>query len=483
MPGTPLRRETALMTIPAPVLVWLRNDLRLADNPALAAACATGPVVVVYILDEDPGIRAAGAASRWWLDKSLRALSADIARAGGKLTLRRGGASTVIADLVAEVGARGVYWNRLYDQPSVDRDHRLRTALEAGGLECREFNAGVLNEPWKVTTLAGAPYKVFTPYWRAARQSAEATRPQGRVTTMTTPARRPVTDSLDSWRLHPTAPDWSTGFDVWRPGEAGAWATLNRFLDGSANAYLTGRDRPDQDGVSRLSAHLRFGEIGPRQVWAATQARMATGEIDGSQAEGFLRQLGWRDFNHQLLFHFPRMARSSFDVRFDAMTWLDDAKGLEAWKRGRTGFPIVDAGMRQLWSTGWMHNRVRMIVASFLVKDLMIDWRIGEAWFWDTLVDADLANNIANWQWVAGSGADAAPYYRVFNPMLQGEKFDPEGNYVRHWVPELTGTLKSLKQEPRRADQGGSSVTGYPQPIVNHAAARERALAAYERVR
>ena len=471
------------MTMPAPVVVWLRNDLRLADNPALAAACAEGPVVILYILDEDPRVRPLGAASRWWLDKSLRALSADVERAGGRLTLRKGPAEAVVRQVAAETGARGVYWNRLYDRASVDRDHDVRTRLEAAGVACRDFNAALLNEPGDVITLAGGPYRVFTPYWRAARPKAEAQRAQGPVAAITAPARAPATDAIDSWNLHPTAPDWSAGFGMWRPGEAGAWATLNRFLDGPASGYLTGRDFPGRDGVSRLSPHLHFGEIGPRQVWAAAQDRLAMGDIDTGQVEGYLRQLGWRDFNHQLLFHFPRMARASFDSRFDAMGWLEDAEGLEAWKRGRTGYPIVDAGMRQLWSTGWMHNRVRMIVASFLVKDLMIDWRIGEAWFWDTLVDADLANNIANWQWVAGSGADAAPYYRVFNPVLQGEKFDPEGDYVRRWLPELTGEPKSRIQQPWRADQGVQGGSAYPRPIVNHADARDRALAAYERVR
>ena len=470
------------MTMPAPVVVWLRNDLRLADNPALAAACAEGPVVVLYVLDDDPELRPLGAASRWWLDKSLRALSKDIESLGGVLTLRRGLAVAEIGDVVARTGARGVYWNRLYDQPSLKRDAAVRRDLEARGVVCRDFNAGLLNEPTQLATQAGGPFRVFTPFWRAARERAEGVRPEPRPALMLAAERPAAGAALDDWGLHPSAPDWSAGFSPWRPGEAGAMARLTAFLDGPAGGYLSGRDVPGHEGVSRLSPHLHFGEIGPRQVWAAVQDRAAAGGLPPAQAEGYLRQIGWRDFNHHLLFHFPRMTHSGFDSRFDAMEWRSDPAGLEAWKRGRTGFPIVDAGMRQLWATGWMHNRVRMIVASFLVKDLMIDWRVGEAWFWDTLVDADLANNVGNWQWVAGSGADAAPYYRVFNPSLQGEKFDPEGDYVRRWVPELRSAATAGARQPGRTASGGT-VAPYPAPIVNHAEARKRALAAYERVR
>jgi deoxyribodipyrimidine photo-lyase len=473
------------MTMATPVLVWLRNDLRLADNPALAAACAAGPVVILYVLDEDPEIRPLGAASRWWLDKSLRALRTDIEAAGGVLTLRRGVAHDVVREVVAESGARSLFWNRRYDQAGVARDEALRATLATDGVECRGFNAGLLSEPSEVATLAGGPYRVFTPYWRAARQRAEAVRPGPSVARLTKPPSAPRTDSLESWRLHPSAPDWSQGFGDWIPGESGATARLHAFLDGPARLYLTGRNLPGRDGVSRLSPHLHFGEIGPRQVWAAVQDRMVAGELAESQGEGFLRELGWRDFNHQLLFHFPTMDRANFNGRFDTFVWREDPEGLEAWKRGQTGFPVVDAGMRQLWSTGWMHNRVRMIAASFLVKDLMIDWRVGEAWFWDTLVDADLANNVCNWQWVAGSGADAAPYYRVFNPVLQGEKFDPEGDYVRRWLPELARAPKASIHQPRGGDLFAPSGHGaaYPPPIVNHAEARDRALAAYESVR
>ena len=473
------------MTTPTPVLVWLRNDLRLADNPALAAACAKGPVVILYVLEEDVEIRALGSASRWWLDKSLRALASDIEIAGGVLTLRRGPASDVVREVVAQTGARDVYWNRRYDRVGIERDAALRASLEVDGVGCRDFNASLISEPEDLMTAAGGPYRVVTPYWRSARPRADTVRAGSGISGLAAPRNAVQGDRLDSWRLHPSAPDWSRGFDDWTPGESGARARLDAFLDGAAKGYMTGRNFPGHDGVSRLSPHLHFGEIGPRQVWAAVQDRVAGGELAEGQAESFLRELGWRDFNHHLLFHFPAMERASFNGRFDNFAWREDAEALEAWKRGRTGFPIVDAGMRQLWSTGWMHNRVRMIAASFLVKDLMIDWRIGEAWFWDTLVDADLANNVCNWQWVAGSGADAAPYYRVFNPVLQGEKFDPEGDYVRRWLPELARAPKATIHQPPRGDLFARPGHGanYPSPIVNHAEARDRALAAYERVR
>jgi deoxyribodipyrimidine photo-lyase len=484
-PKRPLRRETAPMTMPSPVVVWLRNDLRIADNPALTAACAHGPVIVLYVLDEDSNIRPLGAASRWWLDKSLRALASELEACGSALTLRRGVAAQVVREVVIETGASGVYWNKCYDRTCMRRDEALQDSLATCGVECRAFNAGLINEPCDVMTLTGNAYRVFTPYWRAARQRADATPPGPRPARLTAPQKTIDSDRLDSWRLHPSAPDWSMGFSDWKPGESGALARLSAFLDGPANHYSAGRDFPAQNGVSRLSPHLHFGEIGPRQVWAAVQDRAAAGGLSSGQAEGYLRQLGWRDFNHHLLFHFPAIEHANFNGRFDNFAWRDDPDGLEAWKRGLTGYPIVDAGMRQLWSTGWMHNRVRMIAASFLVKDLLIDWRVGEAWFWNTLVDADLANNVGNWQWVAGSGADAAPYYRVFNPTLQGEKFDPAGDYVRRWVPELAGAPKASIHQLARDDlfERDDCHTDYPPPIVNHAKARERALAAYERVR
>ncbi|MGA0600544.1 cryptochrome/photolyase family protein [Caulobacter sp. KR2-114] len=471
----------------APAIVWFRQDLRLTDNPALAAAHATGrPVVPLYVLDETPGLRAMGAASRWWLDKSLAALAEDLKRLGSRLVLRRGEAQTVLRRLARETGAEAVFWNRVYDGAGVARDTAVKAALRDDGLACESFNAGLLNEPWQVKTGAGGPFKVFTPYWRAARAMIDQPEPSPRPRRLATPDDWPPTRRLASWRLHPRKPDWSGGFGDWTPGEAGARRRLDAFLDGPARDYAEGRDFPARAAISRLSAHLHFGEIGPRQVWVAVQAAVARDALSEDQAEAFLRELGWREFNHHLLFHNPRIETENFAGGFDGFPWRQDAEALEAWRRGQTGYPIVDAGLRELWTTGWMHNRVRMIVASFLVKHLLIDWREGEAWFWDTLVDADLANNVCNWQWVAGSGADAAPFFRIFNPILQGERFDADGAYVRRWVPELAKLPAKLIHQPWTADPALLRAAGvalgqtYPKPIVGHARARERALQAYQ---
>ena len=477
------------MTMPAPAVVWFRNDLRIADNPALLAAAATGrPVVPLYIRETDKRHRPAGAASRWWLDKSLRSLGESLAGLGTPLVLRSGPGRETLTAVVAETGAEAVFWNRLYEPAAMARDAALKEDLRTVGVECRSFNAGLLNEPWELKTGAGGPYRVFTPYWRAARPLAAKASPlpaPTRLTPAITPAR---SEALECWRLHPRRPDWSTGFSDWSPGEAGARDRLERFLARAVGDYATRRDHPGEAATSRLSAHLHFGEIGPRQAWAAAQALTISAPDAAPGVEAFLREIGWREFNHHLLFHFPEIERQGFNPRFDRFAWREDPAGLEAWRHGKTGYPIVDAGMRELWATGWMHNRVRMIVASFLVKDLLIDWRDGEAWFWDTLVDADAANNVAGWQWVAGCGADAAPYFRVFNPVLQGEKFDPEGVYVRRWIPELAKLPNACIHQPWSADRATLSRAGlhlgvtYPTPVVDHGEARSRALAAYERL-
>jgi deoxyribodipyrimidine photo-lyase len=470
----------------APVILWFRQDLRLTDNPALHAAIASGaPLVPLYILDETPGVRPMGGASLWWLDKSLRALSQDLEQAGAGLVLRRGEARSVLDDLIAETGATAVFWNRLYDAGSIARDKTIKQALTERGLAVASCNGALLNEPWTVKTGGGDFYKVFTPYWRAARGQVEARAALPRPGKIDGCKAR--SECLDDWGLHPRHPDWSSGFAIWDPGEAGAHAALDRFLDRALRDYPTDRDRPGVAGISRLSPHLHFGEIGPLQVWRAVQARAFQG-LDGA-ADKFLAELGWREFNHHLLFHRPGLPSENFRPEFDAMTWRDDPEGLRAWQTGRTGFPLVDAGMRELWTTGFMHNRVRMVVASFLIKDLMIDWRAGETWFWDTLVDADVAQNSGNWQWVAGSGADASPYFRVFNPSGQGERFDPDGAYVRRWVPELAKLPDTLIHAPWTAGPAELAAAGvvlgrtYPKPIVDHAAARARALDAYAAVK
>ncbi|WGM38877.1 deoxyribodipyrimidine photo-lyase [Caulobacter sp. NIBR1757] len=476
------------MTTPrtnAPTLLWLRQDLRLADNPALQAA--EGPVIPVYILDETGGVRPMGGASLWWLDKSLAALAAGLEARGSRLILRRGPAARVLAELIEETGASAVHWNRLYDAGTIARDKAIKTDLTAGGIRCLSCNGGLLNEPWDIETGTGGPYKVYTPYWRAARQRVGDFVLHGAPQALEAPTTWPASDRLADWGLHPSRPDWSTGFD-WTPGEAGAHEALHDFLDGPVRDYATDRDRPDRAGTSRLSPHLHFGEIGPRQVWRAAQDAAARGAA-GSQVDRFLAELGWREFNHHLAFHWPDLATRNFKPEWDQFRWQSDEAAFEAWAMGQTGFPIVDAGMRELWATGFMHNRVRMIVASFLIKDLLIDWRRGEQWFWDCLVDADAAQNAANWQWVAGSGADASPWFRIFNPMTQGQKFDPDGAYVRQWVPELRNLPTTVIHAPWTAVSEVLAQAGiqlgrdYPKPMVDHGQARDRALEAYAALR
>jgi deoxyribodipyrimidine photo-lyase len=469
------------------VLVWFRRDLRLNDNPALAAAVASGrPIVPVYILGDGAETRPIGGASKWWLDKSLRALGADLESRGSKLILRSGGVEQTLQALVAETGAGAVFWNRLYEPGQTARDARLKASFKSQGITAQSFNASLLVEPWKVTTGSGGAFKVFTPFWRAAQPHLELLQSPPAPARLNAPTAWPESDALASWNLHPTRPDWSGGFDIWTPGEAGAQARFDRFLAHGLGNYAEGRDHPAAEAISRLSPHLHFGEIGPRQIWAAVDAAVQEAPALTRDADKFKAELGWREFSHLLLFHEPSLPTANFKSAFDAFPWRDDAAAYLAWTRGQTGYPMVDAGMRELWTTGFMHNRVRMLVASFLVKHLLIDWRKGEPWFWDTLVDADLAANAASWQWVAGSGADAAPYFRIFSPVGQGQKFDADGRYVRKWVPELANLPTPALHAPWTLDPAGLRAAGvtlgvtYPKPIVDHGFARERALTALE---
>jgi deoxyribodipyrimidine photo-lyase len=443
-------------------LVWLRDDLRLADNPALRAGMEHGgDLTVVYVLDdESAGIRPLGAAARWWLHHSLASLDADLRQHGSRLVLRRGPAADVIDQLVAHTGADGVFWNRRYGPVEREIDAGIKASLTDRGIDAHSFAAALLWEPWTVRTGQGEPYKVFTPFWRAAQAMPEPRHPLPRPRELPSPSDVSG-DDLADWALLPTAPDWASGLrDAWDPGERGAAKLLEDFVDHALEDYDQ-RDEPAMAATSDLSPHLRWGEISPYQVWHRLHGQLEPHQRQ--QAPAFLRQLAWREFNWNEYFHCEQLATVNVRREFDAFPWRDASEDeLQRWYQGRTGFDLVDAGMRELWSSGAMHNRVRLATASFLVKNLLVDWRIGEQWFWDTLVDADPANNAGNWQWVAGSGFDAAPYFRVFNPDRQLERFDKHREYVRRWVP---------------ADEDR------PEPMVDLKETRQRALDAYDRMR
>ncbi|MCK0198880.1 DNA photolyase family protein [Ancylobacter sp. 6x-1] len=478
------------MTTARPALVWFRDDLRLADHPALAAATASGrPLVALYVLDEmSPDLRPLGGAARWWLGEALAMLGEDIARAGGELVLRRGPAREVVADLVAEAGIGAVYWNHRHLAPAAAIDNRIAEDLAATGIEHHGFPAALLHDPDAVRTKGGTPFRMFTPFHRAA--SAGPLRAVLPKPVRFVWAEPPRGDHLADWALAPGKPDWTGGLRAtWTPGEAGAHRQLGAFLAEGFAGYATTRDRPDLPGTSRLSPFLRFGHLSPHQVVAALHRAREAGSAPPADVAAFERQLWWREFAWHLLAHFPGIERRNVQPRFDALRWRHDDAFLAAWQQGCTGYPIVDAGMRQLWQTGWMHNRVRMVSASLLVKHGLIHWNAGEAWFWDTLVDADAANNAMNWQWVAGTGADAAPYLRVFNPVLQGRRFDPDGAYIRAFVPELARLSPNAIHAPWQAEAAVLDAAGvtlgvtYPHPIIGHEVGRERALRAYAAIR
>ena len=472
-------------------VVWLRRDLRLPDNPALDAAVARGgPVVLAFLhAPEEEGDSAPGAASRVFLHGALWAVSVAAAARGGILVLRRGPSVKALAALAREVGADAVYTNRVREPAFAARDEKTLAALRGEGLDARLFEDGVLFPPESVLSSSGSPFRVFTPFWRRCLARPSPAPPSRAPRSIPAPLRPPASLRVEELGLLPSVP-WDAGIrEAWPPGEGPAAEALSRFLDDAVGAYPDDRDRPGVEGTSRLSPYLHFGCVGPRQVWHAVRSRaeadVSPGVMKG--AEAFLRQLGWREFAHHLLVHFPETVRAPLYPRFASIRWRRDPGGLAAWRKGETGYPMVDAGMRQLWATGWMHNRVRMIAASFLVKDLLLPWTEGAAWFMDTLADADQANNTLGWQWVAGCGADASPFHRVFNPVLQGMKFDPRGEYVRAWVPELADLPDRWIHRPWEAPasvMSGAGVTlgkSYPRPIVDHAAARLRALAALPR--
>jgi len=469
-----------------PAVVWFRQDLRLADNPALEAAIESGsPVLPVFVWSpEEQAPWAPGSASRWWLHQSLEKLRDSLRERGSELILRRGPATDALPGLAAESGARAIYWNRLYEPAAIARDAELKKVVRAHGLIAESFPGNVLFEPWTIRNSNGEPFRIFTAFWKACLRAPAPPPPKDAPERIPAPAKRPESLAVSELGLEP-AIDWAGGLrQAWRPGEAEAAAQMRTFLGRAVEAYSVERDRPDHHGTSRLSPYLHFGEVSPRQVWHG-----ARGREGGPLAEAYLRQIVWREFAYHLLFHYPETPQQPLRPEFGFVPWHLDEPSLKAWTRGKTGYPMVDAGMRELWHTGWMHNRVRMVVASFLVKHLLISWQEGAAWFWDTLVDADLANNTMGWQWVAGCGADAAPYFRIFNPVIQGEKFDPRGDYVRHWVPELARLPAAWIHQPWKApapvlaEAGIVLGTTYPAPIVIHEAARARALAALASMR
>ena len=470
-------------------LVWLRRDLRLGDNPALAAALATKqPVLLLYILDDDLTPHQGGAA-RWWLERSLADLGRRSAALGCPLILRRGSALTVLRQLSARHKVKTVYWNRLYEPNAIRRDRAIKTALSEGGLTCESFNGSLLHEPWTVKTADDRFYRVFTPFWKACLNLPEPPLPIPAPDRIPGLNPGPASDHLGDWQLYPGRPDWASGLrDAWIPGEDTAAHILECFLDQAAD-YAQKRDHPGVMATSRLSPYLSFGEISARQIWHHVRTRQNSHPDASRSLDKFLSEMGWREFSYTLLFHYPQLAEHPLRPEFAAFPWQDNPSGLQAWQHGQTGYPIVDAGMRELWSTGYMHNRVRMIAASFLVKDLMIPWQKGADWFWDTLCDADLANNSASWQWVAGCGADAAPYFRIFNPSLQSVKYDPKGHYIRRWIPEIAALPTADIHQPWLASATTLAQAGivldqtYPRPIIDHASARQAALAAYQNVK
>jgi deoxyribodipyrimidine photo-lyase len=461
----------------SPALIWFRNDLRLDDNPALQAALDAGllPVPVYIHAPEEEGDWAPGAASDAWRQRSLQALADDLAARGSRLQIFRGPSRATLRALVAQCGAAAVFWNRRYEPAIVARDAGIERVLREDGLEVGVHNSALLFEPWELQTRSNEPYRVFTPFWRAAQA-------RWRVPSLlAAPTRLPAAPmlhaalELDALGLAPR-PRWDSGFWThWTPGERGAQRATEQFVEDALAGYASQRDRPDMVGTSRLSPHLHFGEIAPWRV-----VHLLDGSDAYSDRDAYVRELGWREFAHHLLHHFPGTPERNFNPRYDRFAWRRaSVRQLRAWQRGQTGIPLIDAGMRELWHTGWMHNRVRMVVASFLTKNLRVHWSEGARWFWDTLVDADLANNTLGWQWVAGTGADAAPYYRVFNPVLQAQKFDPRGEYIARWVPELA----PLAPAQRHAPWTGAIPRGYPKPLLDLGVSRQDALAALQDLR
>lgn len=465
-------------------LVWFRNDLRLHDNPALYTACKNYEQVIFLYIEDTSLTYRRGTAQNWWLHHSLNALQQSLQREHAQLVLRRGPAKKVLSSLAKEHHVDTIFWNRCYEPEIIRRDIDLKTTLKTQGIIVHTFNASLLYEPWEIKNTAGSFFKVFTPYWKRclATQKLRSILPKPRLNNF----KKIASDKLEHWNLLPT---WPHQFgEHWQPSEQGAHTKLTEFIDEKLAIY-TERDKPGVMATSHLSPYLHFGEISPVQVWHTTQQAMAHNSSLLQCGSKFLTELGWREFSYHLLYHFPQLAHENFRTSFDNFPWQNTPSLLSAWQKGQTGYPIVDAGMRELWNTGYMHNRVRMIVASFLTKDCLVDWRQGAQWFLDTLLDADLASNSMNWQWVAGCGPDAAPYFRIFNPTLQSKKFDAEGIYIKRWLPELKNLPLQFIHQPWQAPTDVLAKAhiqlgeNYPFPILDHSMAHHRALTAYNQIK
>lgn len=464
-------------------LVWFRQDLRLTDNPAFVEACRNHETVIpIYIFDEENSVL--GEAQAWWLHHSLQALKDSLTtQLGLTLILRKGNPLDIILDLVKTGEVEAIYWNRCYEPKSIERDKQIKATLQVSGVGVFSFNGSLFNEPWTICNKSGDFFKVFTPYWKTCRQRLTA-HPKQFISHKLN-AVDLESDEIDEWGLLPHL-DWASQFpNYWTPGEQGAQQRLSEFITQHLQGYKINRDIPERSATSHLSPHLHFGEISPWTILRAIEYAKLDPNCDLAGAEHFLSELGWREFSYYLLYHVPSLPYENFKREFDNFPWHNDESLLKQWQKGMTGYPIVDAGMRELWATGYMHNRVRMIVASFLTKGLFIDWRLGADWFLDTLVDADLANNSASWQWVAGCGADAAPYFRIFNPVLQSQKFDPNGVYIRRWVPELA-RLNNVEIHAPWESKNAASIyrtINYPKPIINHSESRSKALSYYSQLK
>ena len=474
----------------SPSFVLFQTDLRLGDNPALSAAVRRGqPLICLYVWNPmAKGYEMPGAASRWWLHHSLQSLADHLQAAGNALTIHIGQPCEILSTLVKTFPKSPVFWNQSCDPAGREMEQHLCTLLDSEKIEGHKFYRNTLVDPSTNLTQAGQPYRVFTPFWKRLQTTLRLSPPIPAPRRLPAPpSGKTKSESLNALELLPKV-DWAEGMrKSWTPGEKGAQAALRTFLRNPATRYALDRDRPDLPHTSHLSPHLHFGEISPRKLWHAIQrAKQKNRNIqDRKSYDAYLRQIAWREFAQHLLFHFPYTVNEPLYTAYQAFPWRNETDSLRVWQQGLTGFPIVDAGMRELWHTGWMHNRVRMITASFLTKDLLLSWQKGASWFWDTLVDADLANNTLGWQWVAGCGADASPFFRIFNPITQGIKFDPDGRYVRKWIPELNGLPSPWIHQPWEApphllaEANISLGKTYPHPIIEHAAARNRALLAY----